>query len=90
MTVVLKIIEIPMPLVKFPDGLYLRDYNLEDFEGLGSFELTADITEAKRWASAAEALEAYRTASAVRPLRPDGRPNRPLTAFTVEVVPYAN
>jgi hypothetical protein len=90
MTVVLKIIEIPMPLVKFPDGLYLRDYNLEDFEGLGSFELTADITEAKRWASAAEALEAYRATPSNRLFRPDGGYNRPMTAFTVEVVPYAN
>lgn len=43
---------------------------------------TPDPEKARQFASGIEALELWRLAHGIRP---DGRPNRPLTAFTVEV-----
>jgi hypothetical protein len=51
----------------------------------GSIHLTSDRDCARRFATAAEALTAWTTQSTVRPLRPDGKPNKPLTALTVEI-----
>ena len=38
-----------------------------------------------RFVSIAEAMEYWRTVSTTVPFRPDGKPNRPLTAYTVEI-----
>lgn len=46
---------------------------------------TPDLAEAMRFADAGAALLTWRTQSTVRPLRPDGKPNRPLSAYTIEV-----
>lgn len=47
---------------------------------------TDDPLLATTWPTAAAALEAWRTIDEARPWRPDGKPNRPLTAFTVTVL----
>lgn len=47
---------------------------------------TAARAQAKRFADKAEAMEAWRGVNQVEPTRPDGKPNRPLTAYTVEIV----
>ena len=44
---------------------------------------TPDPAQAKVYATAAEAFEEWRRAHGVRPW--DGKPNRPLTAFNVEI-----
>jgi hypothetical protein len=36
-----------------------------------------------RFADLAAAVACWKRQSTVRPLRPDGKPNRPLTAFTI-------
>jgi hypothetical protein len=69
------------------DGKYLVEYEVPamDFQGNyhgGKLITTADISKARRFQSAAEALELWRTECGVRP---DGKPNRPLTAYTIEV-----
>ena len=53
----------------------------------GVVEVTQDIDKAHLFASMEEAMETWRRQSKAVPLRPDGKPNRPLTAFTVEVIP---
>jgi hypothetical protein len=53
----------------------------------GRIWLTANRDEAHKFASGREALEAWGTVSKTRPVRPDGRPNKPLTALTIEVEP---
>lgn len=58
------------PGVPFPTG-----------EAIG----TADVSEALHFASHEDALALWKSQSTVTPLRPDGRPNRPLTFFTAEI-----
>jgi hypothetical protein len=60
------------PSVRNPDGSY---------DG-GLLRTTKDISEAREFASPEEAFAYWRQEYG---LRPDGRPNRPLTAWTVEV-----
>lgn len=52
--------------------------------GRGSARLTLVASEALAFPSMQEAFAFWRQQSTRRPLRPDGRPNRPLTAYTVE------
>jgi hypothetical protein len=53
----------------------------------GVIILTTTRALALDWPDAAKAMEAWNTVSNQRPRRPDGRPNKPLTALTVEVEP---
>jgi hypothetical protein len=45
------------------------------------------IEQAALFADVATAMEFLNTQSCTVPFRDDGKPNRPLTAFTVELVP---
>jgi hypothetical protein len=47
---------------------------------------TPDVHEARQFGTPAEAFETWRKVCQRQPERPDGKPNRPLTAFTVTVV----
>lgn len=67
-------------------GKYLRDFNPDAFDGTGAELLVRDPKQALRFATAAEALRVWQTTSTVQPRRPDGLPNRPLTAYSVELV----
>jgi hypothetical protein len=49
---------------------------------MGYLETTPDRAEATLF-TAKEALELWRSVDTRSPVRPDGQPNRPLTAFTV-------
>lgn len=51
---------------------------------MGSF--TADPLKAKQFGGPIEALEFWKTIRKRDGLRPDGKPNRPLTAFTVSII----
>lgn len=70
-------------------GMALAAYNPAGRDGWGSWSWTTDPAEAMRFDTALDALDCWRHVSPTRPLRPDDRPNRPLTAFTVEVVELA-
>jgi hypothetical protein len=48
---------------------------------------TTDIMRAYRWEDKREALETYYEVLESDPIRPDGKPNRPLTALTIEIQP---
>ena len=67
-----------------PIGQYLKWYDPEAFDGRGEAEWTLTLSEAARFASFTEAMEHWRQVPKARPLRPDGKPNRPLCAFSVE------
>lgn len=67
-------------------GRYLMDFDVGAHNGRDPIPTTAAIEKAKHFPDASEALGFWRTQSRVRPLRPDGKPNRPLTAYTIEVV----
>ncbi len=66
-----------------PSGQYLRDYDPEAHGGMGEARWTADPAKARVFASFGEAFECWRQVPRSRPRRPDGKPNRPLTAYTV-------
>jgi len=55
--------------------------------GRGDLKVTRDPAKALRFPDAAKAMEFYRRQSKTRRWRSDGRPNRPLTAYSVEIVP---
>jgi hypothetical protein len=65
---------------------YLRNFDVNARAGRGATAFTRDPYGAMRFANAAEAMRTWQTQSSVRPFRDDGLPNRPLTAFTIEVV----
>jgi hypothetical protein len=62
---------------------YLESYDPEYAGGLGDCAWTADRAKAKRFPDMAAALEEWRRQPVSRPTRADGKPNRPLTAFSV-------
>lgn len=62
---------------------FVKSYDPDGHDGQGDLEITADPADAHVYADAGEALAAYHAQSTVRPLREDGKPNRPLLAFTV-------
>lgn len=69
------------------DGCWLKSYDPDAREGRGEVVGTRLREEALVFADPGQALACWRRASTVMPLRPDGKPNRPLSAFTVEILP---
>lgn len=67
-------------------GMYLHSADFDANGGIGDMAFTSDPTRAMRFPDAKSALELWHTQSTVLPLRPDNKPNRPLTALTVEIV----
>ena len=53
----------------------------------GRIEVTTERHRAMAFADPGQAMAAWNSQSKRLPLRPDGRPNKPLTALTVELKP---
>lgn len=68
------------------EGQYLMAFDLEAHQGQGMVDFTRDQARARRWADMAAFHADYKSVPLARPLRPDGKPNRPLTATTWEIV----
>ena len=68
---------------------YLARYEPEAYDGRGLAEWTPTIDHAIRFPSHKAAMEAWMHVPITRPFRPDARPNRPLTAYTIAVEPIA-
>jgi hypothetical protein len=76
------------------DGEYLLEYDPErdgrDPQGapmIAHIVTTAKLEEALRFDSGTDATECWRQVCKRNPTRPDGQPNRPLSAFTVTIAP---
>lgn len=76
------------------EDVYLADWDVdwqpEGWESplpTGYAQFTANPDDAHVFASFEEAIGVWRQQSTRTPLRSDGRPNRPLTAYTIEVRP---
>jgi hypothetical protein len=67
-------------------GQYLETVDFEAYHGRGFVRWTADPEKAMRFPSAGAAMQFWKTQSKTVPIRPDGKPNRPLTAYHVEIV----
>jgi hypothetical protein len=84
----------------WPAGRYLKSYDADYVPDgptamaswvTGKATFTDDPRDGLRFDNMAAAFECWKRQSTVQPLRPDGRPNRPLTAYTItfETVPDA-
>lgn len=67
-------------------GQYLLSFDPDGFQGAGVVRWTPDVRRARRFETAMEVLSCWHTVSTVHPVRDDGKPNRPLTAYTIEPV----
>ena len=67
------------------DGQYLVSFDFDAMNGTGFGIFTDKPEHAMRFKTLRDAMEFWLTASTVKPLRPDGKPNRPLTASTISV-----
>lgn len=71
-----------------PEGAYLESYDVDAKEGFGEAHWTVMPGKAMVFESMEEAYAAWRSQSKVRPKRfHDGKPNRPLTCYTIWVEP---
>jgi hypothetical protein len=68
-------------------GCFVKSVDFNAFEGRGHVTVTLKRRRAKEFPDFKAALEYWQTISTEVPVRPDGKPNRPLTAYTVEIVP---
>lgn len=66
-----------------PAGLYLASYDPDGNDGQGAAVWTEDPDRALRFATMDDARQCYTAVPSSRPAHADGRPNRPLTAFSV-------
>ena len=67
------------------DGQWLKSYDPNAKGGRGDIKGTKLRDEAMRFADMPAAMACWRQASTELPIRPDGQPNRPLTAYTIQV-----
>jgi hypothetical protein len=65
-------------------GMYVKHYDPAAFNGRGNLVTTPDKDLAHRFPDAIAAAEYWRQSVG---RRPDGKPNRPLTAWTVDIQP---
>lgn len=67
-------------------GQYVVSLDQNAQDGFGLLETTHWRGKAKAFDTYAEAFDYWQQQSTVRPRRDDNRPNRPLTAYTVEIL----
>jgi hypothetical protein len=65
---------------------YLKTYDVEARDGRGVSVFTTDKRDAMRFDSLRDALACWKQSPKCRPWRNDGKHNRPLTAYTVEIL----
>lgn len=66
-----------------PVGCYLASYEPEAHDGNGEARWTPNPGLALTFPTADEAMACYLAVPRNRPVRPDGKPNRPLTTFLI-------
>lgn len=64
-------------------GQYLSTYDPEAHDGWGDALWTDKLDEAMKFANIGDAFALWKSSPKSRPKRPDGHPNRPLSAFTI-------
>jgi hypothetical protein len=68
------------------DGKFVKSFDPDAHRGRGAVVAVLEPLDALRFTTTAEAHSFWRQASKVQPLRPDGKPNRPLTAYNIEII----
>lgn len=82
---------------RWPDSKYLKSYDPnwqpdplpegDEPWHCGLSDWTTNPAEAKVFNSVTEAMDCWNQTASEHPVRGDGRPNKPLTAYSIEVVP---
>lgn len=75
----------PSPALK--GGEYLKAYDPEAYDGRGWADWTVDPKKALQFDDKLTPWQLWNTIPKRRPVRADGRPNKPLTAFTITIEP---
>jgi len=70
------------------DGMFLVEFDPEALDGMGTCSWTAYPEQAMKFDSAIDGFKLWGTQSRSRPLRDDDKPNRPLSAHTIEMIPF--
>jgi hypothetical protein len=65
-------------------GAYLQSSDPDGHDGMGHEVWTFDLAKAQQFATFSDAMACWMAQSRVRPIRSDGRPNRPMTAYSVQ------
>ena len=74
-------------LLMAASGRFICDFDPGGLTDSGGFvPTTEDVSQAKHFDGAEAAIAFWRTQSRVVPLRDDGKANRPLTGFTVQIL----
>ena len=66
-------------------GLYLESFDADAYQGRGYAAWTRDLNKAMKFAKPEDCHKIWRTISKTRRFRDDGKLNRPLTAYTIEI-----
>jgi hypothetical protein len=66
-------------------GQWLAHFDVDALNGQGWGEFTDKILNAKKFNTFEQAMEFWGRQSKVQPWRPDGMPNKPLTALTAVI-----
>ena len=85
MAAIIRIVGLATSETTSADGMYVTEYTPDGNDGQGMLTLTPHRHAAKRYSSKADAMAQWMAVSRTHPTRPDGKPNRPMSAFSVEV-----
>jgi hypothetical protein len=86
MTVVIQIMGDALGGRMPPKPTFLKDFDFEHDHGQGRPVFTQKRSEAMKFDDPGKALDYWKTQSKKKPMRPDGKPNRPFTAWTVSIL----
>lgn len=70
-------------------GSWVKEYDPDAYEGGGFADFTDNVDEALKFETVADAWRFWTQESTVKPIREDGRPNRPLTSLNVSIEPIS-
>lgn len=73
-----------------PAGQFLKSYDPEAHGGEGYATWTHRLEEAMKFEDQVAAFKCYLAVPETKPTRDDGKPNRPLTTFTVMSAPESD
>ena len=71
---------------RFHPGVFLKSFDFNANNGSGSWEFTRHIEEAMKFSNVEAGLRYWNTVCPSRPVRVDGKPNKPLTMFTISLI----
>lgn len=64
--------------------VFLQAFDVDAHDGQGSAAVVEDPMAAMKFDTQSDVLAAWQRESTVKPVRDDGRPNKPLSAYTIE------